>query len=142
MIIFWEYWFEIIMICGNIIDHYATKLFSWPMRHGVLNQNVFWEKLVLMILVLVYWITMFCESYLINWGRVTHICIGKLIIIGSDKGLSPAGHQTIICTNAGISLVGLSATNVSEIVRPVTQSFGVFFDLRLNKRLSKQSGGC
>ena len=26
--------------------------------------------------------------------------------------------------------------------RPVTQSFDVFFDLRLNKRLSKQSWGC
>ena len=26
--------------------------------------------------------------------------------------------------------------------RPVTWSFDVFFDLRLNKRLSKQSGGC
>ena len=25
--------------------------------------------------------------------------------------------------------------------RPVTRSFGVFFDLRLNKRLSKQSWG-
>ena len=26
--------------------------------------------------------------------------------------------------------------------RPVTRSFDVFFDLRLNKRLSKQSWGC
>ena len=26
--------------------------------------------------------------------------------------------------------------------RPVMRSFDVFFDLRLNKRFSKQSGGC
>ena len=26
---------------------------------------------------------------LINWGRVTQICVSKLTIIGSDNGLSP-----------------------------------------------------
>ena len=36
---------------------------------------------------------------LIHWGRVTHICIGKLIIIDSDNGLSPWRHQAIIWTN-------------------------------------------
>ena len=35
------------------------------------------------------------------WGRVTHICVNKLIIIGSDNGLSPGRHQAIIWTNAG-----------------------------------------
>ena len=39
---------------------------------------------------------------LTHWGRVTHICVGKLTIIGSDNGLSPEWHQTIIWTNAGI----------------------------------------
>ena len=29
-------------------------------------------------------------------GRVTHICVGKLSIIGSDNGLSPGRRQTII----------------------------------------------
>ena len=29
-------------------------------------------------------------------GRVTHICVGKLIIIGSDNGLSPDRRQAII----------------------------------------------
>ena len=33
---------------------------------------------------------------LTHWGRVTHICVGKLTIIGSDNGLSPARRQAII----------------------------------------------
>ena len=30
------------------------------------------------------------------WGRVTHICISKLSILGSDNGLSPGRRQAII----------------------------------------------
>ena len=33
------------------------------------------------------------ESNLTHWGRVTHICVGKLINIGSDNGLSPGRRQ-------------------------------------------------
>ena len=39
---------------------------------------------------------------LTHWGRMTHICVSKLTIIGSDIGLSPGRHQAIIWTNAGI----------------------------------------
>ena len=35
---------------------------------------------------------------LIHWGRVTHICIGNLTIIGSDNDLSPGRRQAIIWT--------------------------------------------
>ena len=41
---------------------------------------------------------------LTQWGPVTHICVSKLIIIGSDNGLSPGRRQVIIWTNAGIML--------------------------------------
>ena len=54
-------------------------------------------------------------NVLTHWGRVTHICVGKLIIIGSDNGLSPGRRQAIIWTNAGILLIGLSGTTFSEI---------------------------
>ena len=37
-----------------------------------------------------------------HWGRVTHICVSKINIIGSDNGLSPGRRQAIIWTNAGI----------------------------------------
>ena len=36
----------------------------------------------------------------------TYIYVGKLTIIGSDKGLSPDRRQAIIWTNAGILLIG------------------------------------
>ena len=39
--------------------------------------------------------------HLTQWGRMTHICVGKLTIIGSDNGLSPGRHQVIIWTIAG-----------------------------------------
>ena len=55
-------------------------------------------------------------SGLTHWGRVTHIFVGKLTIIGSDNGLSPERRQTIIWTNAGILLIGPLGTNTSEIL--------------------------
>ena len=51
-----------------------------------------------------------------HWGRVTHICIGKLTIIGSDNGLSPEWYQAIIWTNAGILLIWPLGTNFSDIL--------------------------
>ena len=53
---------------------------------------------------------------LTHWGRVTHICISELTIIGSDNGLSPNGRQAIIWTNAGLLLIGPLGTNLSEIL--------------------------
>ena len=43
---------------------------------------------------------------LTHWGRVTHICVGNLAIIGSDNGLSPGRRRAIIRTNAGVLLIG------------------------------------
>ena len=53
---------------------------------------------------------------LTHWGRVTHICVSKLTIIGSDNGLSPGRRQAIIWTNAGILLIRTLGTNFSEIL--------------------------
>ena len=53
---------------------------------------------------------------LTHWGRVTHICVGKLTIIGSDNGLSPERRQAIIWTNAGILLIRTLGTNFSEML--------------------------
>ena len=52
---------------------------------------------------------------LTHWGRATHICVGKLAIIGSDNGLSPGRHQAIIWTNAGTLLLRSWGTNFSEM---------------------------
>ena len=72
--------------------------------------------------------TLCCNSYLhawalmvpgcglTHWGQVTHICVSRLTIIGSDNGLPPDQHQAIIWTNAGILLIGPLGTNFSEIL--------------------------
>ena len=61
---------------------------------------------------------------LTHWDRVTHICVGNLVIIGSDNGLSPGRCQAIIWTNAGILLIGPLGTNFSEIsIEILTFSF-------------------
>ena len=46
---------------------------------------------------------------------MTHKCVNKLTIIGSDNGLSPDRRQAIIWTNAGILLIEPSGTNFTEI---------------------------
>ena len=58
-----------------------------------------------------YWIS--C-SYLTHWGRLTHICVNKLTIIGSDNGLSLGRRQAIIWTNVGILLIRPLGTNFSD----------------------------
>ena len=61
---------------------------------------------------------------LTHWGRMTHICVGKLTIIGSDNGLSPERRQVIIWTNAGILSNGPLGTSFSEILIEIyTYSF-------------------
>ena len=47
---------------------------------------------------------------------MTHICVGKLTIIGSDNGLSPWRRQAIIWTNNGILLIRPLGTNFSQIL--------------------------
>ena len=56
---------------------------------------------------------------LTHWGRVTHICVSELNIIGSDNGLSHGRRQAIIWTNAGKLLIGHLGTNFSEILSEI-----------------------
>ena len=58
---------------------------------------------------------LYVVTMLTHWGRVTHICVVKQTVIGSDNGLSPGRRQAIIWTNAGILLIGPLGTNFSEI---------------------------
>ena len=50
---------------------------------------------------------------------MTHICVSKLSILGSDNGLTPGRRQAIIWTNAGIVLIGPLGTNFSEILNEI-----------------------
>ena len=68
-----------------------------------------------------------CFHTLTHEGRVTHICVSKLTIIGSDNGLSPDRRQAIIWTNAGILLiVGIDHVFASGAVvgRATTHEWG------------------
>ena len=71
---------------------------------------------------------------LTHWGRVTHICVGKLTIIGSDDGLPPGRRQAIIWTNAGILSIVLLGINLSEILIRVHK-------FQFNKMHLKMSSG-
>ena len=54
---------------------------------------------------------------------MTHICVSKLNIIGSDNGLAPARRQAIIWTNTGILLIGPLGTQPSEILMEIYNIF-------------------
>ena len=77
-----------------------------PVIHDNASENIVCEKVAIL----------FRGDELTHWGRVTHICVSKLTIIGSDNGLSPGRHEAIIWTNAGILLIGPLGTNISEIL--------------------------
>ena len=63
-------------------------------------------------------------KHLTHWGRVTHISVGNLIIIGSDNGWAPGRRQAIIWTNAGLLLIRTLGTNFNEILSGIhTSSF-------------------
>ena len=50
---------------------------------------------------------------------MTHICVSKLTIIGSDNGLAPERRQANIWNNAGVLLNGTSGTNFREILSEI-----------------------
>ena len=71
---------------------------------------------------------------LTHWGRVTHICVCKLTIIGSDDGLSPGRRQAIIWTNAGMLLIRPLGTNFhskNAFENIVWEMASIFLDLNV-----------
>ena len=102
----------------NIIKRYIYKscCYMWRHTNGTITEQIGYIQLQFnfpwMMVTLITRLTI----TLTHWGRVTHICVGKLTIIGSDNGLSPGRHQAIIWGNAGILLIGPLETNFSEIL--------------------------
>ena len=70
----------------------------------------------MVVLSLVHQLWRYFSLVLTHWGRVTHICICKLTIIGSDNGLSPGWHQANIRTCAWILLTRILGRKFSEIL--------------------------
>ena len=77
---------------------------------------------------------------LTHWGRVTHICVSKLTIIGSDNGLSPGRRQAIILTNAGILLIRPLGTNFNEMLIEIVKFS--FMKMRLKVSSAKWRPFC
>ena len=78
---------------------FGAKPLSWPMLIGMYCKldlkahfsNFIWnlkKKILLKMLSATQWPFCLSLSELTHWGRVTHICVGNLTIIGSDNGLS------------------------------------------------------
>ena len=80
------------------------------------------------------------ELGLTHWGRVTHICVSKLTIIGSNNGLSPGRRQALIWTNAGILSIGPLGINFSEMLIKV-HTFS-FKKMRLQMSSGKWRPSC
>ena len=102
-----------------LFEWFLVKLFTF---NKIIDFMIVYQ--IIQISLLVYWIfhsdlqcfrIALVLRYSTQWGRVTHICVSKLTIIGSDDGLSPDRHQAIMLTNAGILLIGPLGTNFSEI---------------------------
>ena len=73
-----------------------------------------------------YWAYLLFNTYnvmfpLTHWGRVTHIFVSELTIIGSDNGLSPGRPQAIIWTNDGLLSIGPLRTYFSENLIKIQQ---------------------
>ena len=88
------FWYPIFLIKSLQLMWRSTKCNDW----------IIWHKL---------------ERLLIHWGRVTHICVSKLTIIGSDNGLSPGRRQAIIWTNDGMLLIRTLGTNFIEFLSKI-----------------------
>ena len=55
------------------------------------------------------------SMYSTHLPLVSHICVSGWVIIGKGNGLSPFRRQAITWTNAGLLLIALMGTNLSEI---------------------------
>ena len=108
---------------------------SLPSRTNFTNLHhlISWEMMILLCLQKINsaW------QRLTHWGRVTHRCVSRLTIIGSDNGLSPGRRQAIIWTSVGILLTGPLGTNFSEILIEIhTFSFN-----KMHLKMSLENGG-
>ena len=131
---------------GDTVWHQLHILCKWPfeLRHGwIFTSHCFmwmalWWDLIARCsyswiqkkIAAIWWTTCSKVFSLTHWGRVTHICVGKLTIIGSDNGLSPGRRQAIIWTNAGILLIGPLETNFQQKFE-----FGLRFQFILFQRV-------
>ena len=102
-------------LCWLITNQTPKNIFQWNFKQNLKNNHT---RIYIWMAASVFnhqCVSITYGTPLTHWGRVTHICVGKLPIIDSDNSLSPGRRQAIIWTNAGILLTGPLGTNFSEI---------------------------
>ena len=105
-------WVKNVDLCpaAIIVAQYVTSCHIGPRNNGTRLYVILYGYVTM-------WLPkMAVFGKLTHWGRVTHICVSKLTIVGSDNGLSPGRCQAIICTNDGVLLIRTLRTNFSENV--------------------------
>ena len=123
MYLWWMYIFTFVNV--HSYNHLNKMLCPFP-YFDTTGMSIFWENKKKNILCyLFFWdYNIFFFNHdshmdtgaLTHWGRVTHMCLSKLTILGSDNGLSPGRLQATIWTNAAILLIGTLGTNFIEIL--------------------------
>ena len=110
-----HHWFRLWLGTDQATNHYFNRwwLFYWQIYASLgLNESIWSYHLVSegISIAMIRWShdpgPLISLYVLTHWGQVTHICVSKLTIIGSDNGLSPGRCQAIILKNAGILLIG------------------------------------
>ena len=146
-------WYALLWLCYQFLWTSVIAIPSQLALIGWYNATIIWPMQCLMSFISLISDKLsncFLQNCLTHWSRVTHICVSKLTIIGSDNGLWPGRRQAINWTNAGILLIEPLGTNFSEILIGIqTFSFkkmhmkmssakGRFFSLGLSE-LNKSS---
>ena len=117
-------WGKISTACATFMSRIHCK-FNQPINnwktHWCILSTVATDALVLYHLSLSKKNLPVTALFLTHWRRVTHICVGKLIIIGSDNGLLPDRCQAIIWTNARLLSIGPLQTYFNENLIKIQQ---------------------
>ena len=115
------WYFQVYFMIFTSTSHDIFKYISWYLQvHPVIftrtSHDIFKYISWYLHRCVVFCFVVVVLLLLTHWGRVMHICVGNLTIIGSDNGLLPGRRQAIIWTNAGILLIGPLGTNFSEFL--------------------------
>ena len=102
--------------CRHATSHYLNQCWPSSVTPSLCHKELNYETNQSEQLVYIVPLSIVFSSLLTHWGRVTHICVFNVTIIGSDNGLSPGRRQAITWTNVGILLIGPLGTNFSEML--------------------------
>ena len=107
--------FYIALVSFIEFTHYAQPIHNLEQNGWYTSDDICWLAYCKTAVtpLLKHW--SYCSLALTYWRWVTHICVGNLMNICSDNGLSPGRRQAFILTNAVILFFGPLGTNFSEI---------------------------